>query len=81
MKHTATPYKTDKSMSFYVLDENGNMVCNASTQANAEFIARACNAHDELIEMLKYIQEAIGLYHPYIDEKALARLVQKAEGK
>ena len=64
-QHTPVPWHTSEGMSFYVFAhgslaeqagvEHGPFVCNASTQANAEFIVRACNAHDDMLAALQLI--------------------------
>lgn len=52
--HTPTPWRvnTFNGDRQEVLDANGN---NACVKANAAFIVRACNAHDELVAALELI--------------------------
>ncbi len=68
-KHTPTPWE----VSYYDYDNNGPIYCienvTRSTtpeehKANAEFIVRACNAHDDLVEALKYSRKFIPHNHP-----------------
>ena len=56
-QHTPTPWQAPETISFYILgaSELGQFVANASTKANADFIVRACNAHDELVAALSQI--------------------------
>ena len=37
----------------FVLDANGDELCVAPNQTTAEFVVRACNAHDELVSALE----------------------------
>lgn len=65
-KHTPTPWA--KTESFQIVKPQGNTaleladICyvgdEAVAEANAEFIVRACNAHDELVEALQKCLES-----------------------
>lgn len=77
-KHTPTPYYYEEeygtihgSDSFEICGINTRMssakgmdFCYAEQAANAEFIVRACNSHDELVEALK---DAISLLEDRFD--------------
>lgn len=62
--HTATPYRIDAHLHRAIVDTYGNKVAEVATQrnlvtgttqGNAEFIVRACNAHDDLVKALQDI--------------------------
>jgi hypothetical protein len=57
MNHTPTPWKAER---WLIMDMSNRRIAEASIGitgeidlANAAFIVRACNSHDELIEVLK----------------------------
>lgn len=54
IEHTATPYKIIKQGSVYQLSNQ-----NKTYNADAEFIVRACNSHDALVEALKEAKRLI----------------------
>ena len=106
MNHTPTPWKLNKAGSqktIYIntADEEGlyladlqNCQGTETTEANAEFIVRACNSHDDLVKALKEVKEQIGevFYSQKQDnpehDAAIDRIVSvvgealaKAEGK
>lgn len=64
MEHTPTPWRS--SFPSYVIG-GGIKICqlkgiyvnNPNREADAEFIVRACNSHDELVAMLKTSYDAI----------------------
>lgn len=68
-KHTPTPWKTDgneiwqekpiiENKHFHICKVHG--VCQTQVnKANASFIVRACNSHDELVEALKRTHKAL----------------------
>jgi len=68
MKHTDTPWKEDLEAcvnEIKLVGANGDYVCTIETEgnfdepsginnsANAEFIVRCCNSHDELVKALR----------------------------
>ena len=74
MKHTETPYKILRAndFSFFITTEKftdceeGYIIAKTTdmgkeAEANAEFIVRACNAHDALVEACKLAHEIISL--------------------
>lgn len=96
MNHTPTPWEWvgDRAQGFILLGPDGSIgevyicaepsMCNA--QANAAFIVRAVNAHDDLIGALKTIEAA----HPHIINRespsvcvpcVAKKAIAKAEGK
>lgn len=93
MKHTPTPWILSKG-NFCIRVANGPVVCEASEHgntwsneqdwANLEFIARACNAHDELVTRLTIAVEQMaahpGLFDPTTMQVHRAALA-KAEGR
>jgi len=90
-KHTATPWKIGKSYTTEIAirecDTNDCVaVCcdllEDEMKANAEFITRACNAHDELVEALKDVVHTLQIdgYSGYQIRRA-SKAIAKAEGK
>lgn len=62
--HTALPWKAKPSAVYEsVYAEDGDLICFASmrpnAKANAAFIARACNAHDDLVKALRDLCNAV----------------------
>jgi len=65
MKHTTLPWKI-----FPALDGRYHIMADYQTiitiwdfpeaKANAEFIVRACNCHEELVDLCQYIDYAVG---------------------
>lgn len=84
-KHTATPWHTKPSAVYetvYAL-EDGELICFASMRqnawANAAFIVRACNAHDDLVAALKgLIRAGHGLSPSSIEWNAAHAALAKA---
>lgn len=71
MKHTPTPYEADevkiwhKAHCIAVTNGGHNAI---DDKANAAFIARACNSHDELVDALKTAHVALK-FHPGGDSR------------
>ena len=69
-EHTPTPWirRESKSDVIWIEDGNGRVVMHNSSvkdpedQANAAFIVRAVNAHEELVEALREIAKGAGPY-------------------
>jgi len=92
-KHTATPWKIGKSYTDEIAirecdtDDCVAVCCDLledEMEANAEFITRACNAHDALMEALQQCSGYIASTNPkdgaaYIKVAEVA--ITKAEGK
>ena len=69
--HTATPwFYTFDGREVYIVDTHGDTVLDLGTQlensvaahdleANAKFIIRACNAHDELVAALDFLVKSV----------------------
>jgi hypothetical protein len=56
MRHTRTPWAAPASLSEwgpYVIERGSKLIASADEKANAEFIVKACNGHDELVAALK----------------------------
>jgi len=53
-KHSPLPWTSDPDAENFVTVEgaNGTQVCNVDLAANAAFIVRAVNAHEELVRLL-----------------------------
>ena len=77
MEHSRLPWASIGVMIFTSkpsVMEQDNICCTSSTnslerteqEANAQFIVKACNAHEELVEVLKK-----NIHHSYLDKKAL----------
>jgi len=66
MSHTPTPWKAEENRVFQIKHPTFRIaICTSNSadyleeKANAEFIVRACNNHDELLEALKESQIAL----------------------
>lgn len=68
MEHTATPWHVGGNRSRIIYAEDGFAVADAtvfhghheeSSEANAAFIARACNAHDNLVTALQTCRDML----------------------
>jgi len=53
--HTPTPYRVYASRR--IMGPDSTYVGSATSEENAAFIVRACNAHDELVAALRNIAE------------------------
>ena len=65
MKHTKTPWVYPLGSTTVRAKSGGFHLCNMSNgvsvkeqEANAEFIVRACNSHDELVKAVKAVKFA-----------------------
>lgn len=64
--HTPGPWHIDRMAagpSFYVIDEAGEDIARVRggddrSHPNAEFIVRACNSHEELLEVVRMVANA-----------------------
>lgn len=52
-KHTPIPWSVDHNCTSFIIDADGVTVAQVEDDADAEFIVRACNSHDDLLEALK----------------------------
>lgn len=71
-KHTQGPYVADgtkvmhaNDMDFVADCDSGNPADSLTDAANAEFIVRACNAHDDLLAALQALERAIANNEPF----------------
>ena len=85
MKHTPTPWILDGADDFYLIQEDrtakaigevgsyeGCPVSDSEVGANAAFIVRAVNAHEELVKALKIAQAVVCHYLDHVpDEYAI----------
>jgi len=94
MQHTKTPWRVGKptQMGAVVADEpvpeiggsdcvdyyGGHLIAESIAPRNAEFIVRACNAHEQLVTALKRLVDAPG--DPSLDDWAAARDALTAAG-
>ena len=56
MNHTPRPWTISERRSIgseYVITAPGAIIGRICSEANARFVVRACNAHDELLDALK----------------------------
>ncbi len=81
MEHTKTPWRIGKQagMGSVVADEpvpeingsdsvdyyGGHLIAESIAPRNAEFIVRACNAHDQLVTLLKAADNKLWAMHHY----------------
>ena len=89
MEHTATPWRSDVDNIYsggYYIAKIVHGGTDKAIKVDAEFVVRACNAHDELLEALKgliALLEDDGSYsaHEYEQEMLIAEhAIAKAEG-
>lgn len=98
-KHTPTPYKLDHYCKTSITDtsEEGTIAsCSSPTigfkdesinEANAAFIVRACNAHEELVQVLEDLLKAEDVdfndtnIHPSSINGRAIRALAKAKGE
>lgn len=80
-KHTELPLRTYPAyLDEIIVDKYGHLIANCSNQANAAFIVRACNCHDELVEALKHIKSEYGYCLPEKTMQKINKAIAKAEG-
>lgn len=81
-KHTPTPWKSDdigqihafeRGLVAKVLERDTDADQYFVEKANAAFIVRACNAHDELVAAIKLARAEIGVFDPLFHE-GIARI-------
>ena len=79
MKHTATPYhyKGD-AVAYNIKPENGSTVAMCAEEANAAFIVKACNTHDELVLQAKAV---LAVYTHQISGSDVLQQLEKAIAK
>jgi hypothetical protein len=95
-KHTPTPWFAYQSLSenTWTVQYSGGWIARVLDvephrhgQANAEFIVRACNSHEDLLEALKLAHDHLAVTHIDIDGSKTKELLQieaaldRAEGK
>lgn len=97
-EHTKTPWRVDDKFPSIVLDVDGIDIAESALRihepdakarqfATAEFIVRACNAHETLLEALKSAVNALHLNPDVCQDEIDSTLVEinsaiaKAEGK
>lgn len=82
-KHTPTPYHADREI---ITDQHGKEVARTNhtirieAYANAEFIIRACNSHEALVEALQDLLTWPALAHCADTRVAQAREALAAAG-
>lgn len=86
VKHTATPWKLSGGLGFRSIKSTGNYVIatglsetTGEWDANAAFIVRAVNSHDELLELAKMYLYSVQPSNPNYD--SIMKTIAKAEGK
>lgn len=87
-QHTPTPWKWVNGIGI-VQDEGDKMdgyLMNAKHPANATFIVRACNAHQELVELLRTVEKFLRAdtdneENIYTLKIMVRNAIAKAEGK
>ena len=77
MNHTPTPYKIGYHAHDGIrIEVNGCSIANVwgkNNEANAEFIVRACNSHDELVGALEEINTIFDEEHRILTTISLER--------
>ena len=86
MKHTATPWKQHKGQwGIHNIEDSkeGQLLCEvqgSDSEANAAFIVKACNAHEDLLRLLKLSLEDLEDYGTYsVDILEIKRAIANAE--
>jgi len=79
-------WTSDQDDILYVNEEVGDadgFANRAIAEANAEFVCRACNAHDDLLDACQQAYDVIvgGCYHHSPVVEVLATAIAKATGK
>jgi len=77
VKHTPTPWHIEKINGFQIAcadETNPDYVAEVYNEANAAFIVKACNMHDDLVELLEYFHGFAVLNDDCEDEKFTALL-------
>ena len=81
-EHTPTPWRrSPRCVESILTDEESPLVVafvNINKEANAEFIVRACNAHDALVEALREIQTLAAYMQ---SDQTGRKLLEKIGGK
>ena len=94
-EHTPTPWKVihgkfiivscnEEELGYYSIAEIADVVPKCPTLANAEFIVKACNSHEKLVEALKLAQwhlEQRHACHPDLSPmREIKQALSEAEG-
>lgn len=58
-KHTPGPYRYDDTWGIVYGDDDKEMAACHSNKADAAFIVRACNAHDDLLAALEALRKQL----------------------
>ena len=82
MKHTPTPWRMARvnyfpSTAGFEINSGANWYAFAKIEGDAEFIVRAVNSHEELLEALKELVQG----HSIKGEEAGRKAITKAEGR
>lgn len=81
VRHTLGPLHVGPGIqSFVVQDADDNTVAKTWEKAHAEFIVRACNSHEELLEALEAIRTYGGPLN-HIHETMADAAIAKARGE
>ena len=83
MNHTPGPWTISERRigSEYVITAPGAIIGRICSEPNARFVVRACNAHDELLEALREIDDmCVGKLPLTAQVKEIARAAIKATG-
>jgi hypothetical protein len=63
-----------------VTDDGVEWAADFRTEEQAEFVARACNAHEQLVAALKAVRHEVGGTHPFsIHSNLPAELVKRID--
>lgn len=77
-KHTPTPWKVGSDSSIYG-DEGHYFVATTQKRSDAEFIVRAVNSHDDLLQALISEHEGAGI--ACSEDCSTCAIIAKAEGR
>ena len=86
MNHTPTPWHLHKvsERDYNIGDSNDSCIATAYwNEANAEFIVKACNSHDALLEALKAFEHAfdsgLDIKAEFVGSMLLGDAIEKAK--
>jgi len=80
-KHTSGPWYAKEGMIASLSDPTGRTIATCDEQADAEFIAKAMNCHEELLEACKVVVGLLEAMHevPPTRAKKLRAAIRNAE--
>lgn len=86
MKHTKLPWRVREACKSDIMDSENNFLISVLDEANAEYICRAVNSYEGLVEAakswLQHLESHISDLEPgYYEIIALQKLIKAADGE